>query len=142
MKKVIEKTIGGTGELNQLATDLIEFAGENKILAFYGEMGAGKTTFIRVICNLMGVNENVSSPTFSLINEYGDSAGNTIYHFDFYRIETEKEAVDIGCVEYFESCSLCLIEWPEKILNLLPHPHIKIHISVEETKRRITFSYE
>ena len=142
MKKVIKKTIGGTGELNQLASNLIEFAGENKIWAFYGEMGAGKTTFIRVICNLMGVNENVSSPTFSLINEYVDSAGNTIYHFDFYRIETEKEAVDIGCEEYFEIGSLCLIEWPEKILNLLPHPHVKIEITTEDTKRRITFSYE
>ena len=142
MKRVKEKIICETGELNQLASELIDFAGENRIWAFYGEMGAGKTTFIRVICNVMGVEENVSSPTFSLINEYVDLSGNAICHFDFYRIETEKEAVDIGCEEYFESGSLCLIEWPEKILNLLPRPHVKIDITTEDTKRRITFSYE
>jgi tRNA threonylcarbamoyladenosine biosynthesis protein TsaE len=142
MKVNIERTVIDKGELGNLAEELIGFANDSKIWAFYGEMGAGKTTFIREICRKFGVKENVSSPTFSLINEYLDIKGKPIFHFDFFRIENEKEAINIGCEEYFESGSLCLIEWPEKILNLLPHPHVKILISVEETKRRITFSYE
>ena len=142
MKAITEIIIVDKSELESLANELISFGNDSKIWAFYGEMGAGKTTFIREICRRFGVKENVSSPTFSLINEYSDKLGNPIFHFDFFRIENEKEAINIGCEEYFESGSLCMIEWPEKILNLLPHPHIKIHISVEETKRRITFSYE
>jgi tRNA threonylcarbamoyladenosine biosynthesis protein TsaE len=105
-------------------------------------MGAGKTTFIRSICSELGVKENVTSPTFSIVNEYRDSYGKPVYHFDFYRIEKEQEAVDIGCEEYFYSGALCLIEWPEKILNLLPHELVKITIEVTHTKRRFTFSYE
>jgi tRNA threonylcarbamoyladenosine biosynthesis protein TsaE len=142
MKNRIEKVISDTNELDSLAHDLISFAGQNKIWAFYGEMGAGKTTFIRHICSVFGVKENVSSPTFALINEYKAKMINTIYHFDFYRIEKESEAVNIGCEEYFESGSLCLIEWPEKILNLLPHPLIKIEIIVTGNIRKFTFSYE
>ena len=137
-----EKIIDDEVELSNLALELFRFAKEYKIWAFYGEMGAGKTTFIRYICNVLGISENVSSPTFSLINEYSDIHGNSVFHFDFYRIKNELEAVDIGCGEYFQSGSLCLIEWPEKILNLLPHPLVKIDILIEDKKRRFTFSYE
>src|SRR5436190_5121661 len=101
--------------LDDLASELIRYAGSNKVWAFYGEMGAGKTTFIRYICKKLKVVENVSSPTFALINEYHDHSGNSIFHFDFYRINNVQEAVDIGCEEYFQSGSICLIEWPEKI---------------------------
>jgi tRNA threonylcarbamoyladenosine biosynthesis protein TsaE len=84
----------------------------------------------------------VSSPTFSIINEYHDIKGQSVFHFDFYRLKSESEAVDIGCEEYFQSGSICLIEWPEKILNLLPHPLVKIEISLVNTQRRFIFSYE
>jgi tRNA threonylcarbamoyladenosine biosynthesis protein TsaE len=105
-------------------------------------MGSGKTTFIRVICETLGARENVSSPTFSLINEYTDNNNNSIFHFDLYRILNEAEAVNIGCEEYFESGSICLIEWPEKILNLLPDNSVKVEITLEGLTRRFTFSYE
>ncbi len=142
MKEFSEKIIEDKEGLNNLAAELIRFAKGYKIWAFYGEMGVGKTTFIRYICKMLGVNENVSSPTFSLINEYKDLNGNAVFHFDFYRVKNEQEAVDIGCEEYFQSESLCLIEWPEKILNLLPHPLVKIDIKIEDKKHRFTFSYE
>ncbi len=129
-------------DLDRLARELFDYSKGEKIWAFYGEMGAGKTTFIRHICNLIGVKENVSSPTFSIINEYQDKNGQSLYHFDFYRIKGEQEAVDIGCEEYFESDNLCLVEWPEKILNLLPHPHIKITIQVKDKQRIFTFSHD
>jgi tRNA threonylcarbamoyladenosine biosynthesis protein TsaE len=129
-------------ELNEAARQLLDFAGEKQLWAFYGGMGAGKTTFIRHICKRLGVKQNVSSPTFSIVNEYSDNEGKPVYHFDFYRIKNEQEAIDIGCVEYFESGFVCLIEWPEKILNLLPREVIRITMKEEETKRRITFSHE
>ena len=142
MKDLTEIVVIDEAELNNLAKELIQFAKGNTLWAFYGEMGAGKTTFIRYICKNLGINENVSSPTFSIVNEYNDLKGNKVFHFDFYRIKNEQEAVDIGCGEYFQSNSLCLIEWPEKILNLLPHPHIKIEIKTEPQKHTFTFSYE
>ncbi len=142
MKASFERIINDVNELDDLAHELIQFAGNLKIWAFHGEMGAGKTTFIRQICSALGVKENVSSPTFSLINEYKDVSGQPVFHFDFYRIEKIQEAVDIGCEEYFERGSLCLIEWPEKILNLLPHPLVKIMISVTGNSRKFTFSHE
>lgn len=142
MKDLTERVIYDEAELNNLAKELIHFATGNTIWAFYGEMGAGKTTFIRYICKNLGINENVSSPTFSIVNEYNDLKGNKVFHFDFYRIKNEQEAVDIGCEEYFQSNSLCLIEWPEKILNLLPNPYVKINIEIKDQQRIFTFSYD
>jgi tRNA threonylcarbamoyladenosine biosynthesis protein TsaE len=142
MNSKIVRTISDPAKLDELAKELINFAGTKNIWAFYGEMGAGKTTFIRQICALLGVKENVTSPTFSLINEYRDRNNNPVFHFDFYRIEKQQEAIDIGCEEYFERNALCLIEWPEKILNLLPHPLVKITIEVERKNRKFTFSYD
>ena len=129
-------------DLGKAARSLLEFSGSHKCIAFYGDMGAGKTTFIQAICRELGVTEHVSSPTFSLVNEYRDKSDQPVFHFDFYRINNENEAVDIGCEEYFSSGHLCLIEWPEKILNLLPHPLVKVVIEINKEARRLTFSYD
>lgn len=129
-------------ELDGLCKEVLDFAGEEKIWVFSGEMGAGKTTFIRHICDFLKVKDAVSSPTFSIVNEYLMQSGEKIYHFDFYRIEKPAEAVDIGCEEYFFSGSLCFIEWAEKILNLLPRPYVKISLENVGDNRRITFTHE
>lgn len=109
---------------------------ENNCLAFYGEMGAGKTTLIKEICNVLGISDSTSSPTFSLINEYLSEDGTPVYHFDFYRINKIEEAYDLGYEDYFYSEHLCMIEWPEKIENLLPEKHIKIQIEILGNQER------
>ncbi len=108
----------------------------SNIFAFYGNMGAGKTTFIRAICSVLGVDDLVSSPTFTIVNEYKAAKGFPIYHFDFYRINKIEEAYDIGIDEYFNGQGLCLIEWPEKILEVLPEDCINVHITVNENLQR------
>lgn len=128
--------------MDMAARALIHFAGEKRILAFYGQMGAGKTSFIKAVCKELGVIEGMSSPTFSIVNEYKNQAGEKLYHFDFYRLKEEKEALEIGVEEYFDSGSYCMMEWPEKILNLLPKDRIRIDIKLENDKRLITFSHE
>ena len=137
-----EFVIETESELKEVAQSLISFAGKEKVWIFKGEMGAGKTTLIRNICEVLEVEENVSSPTFSIVNEYSCKNGELVYHFDFYRVESEREAVDIGCEEYFYSGEICLIEWPEKILNLLPEQFITIQIVSDGIKRKITFSHD
>jgi len=102
--------------------------GERKVVAFYGSMGAGKTTFIKAICTVLGVEDAVNSPTFAIVNEYLAASGNNIYHFDFYRIKKLEEAYDIGYEQYFYSGELCLIEWPELIEELLPSDAVRVHI--------------
>lgn len=102
-----------------------------KTLLFYGEMGVGKTTLIKEICSQLGVSDNISSPTFSLVNEYQTIKNEQVYHFDFYRITDETEALDIGIDDYFYNNDWCLIEWPQNIKNLLPLNAIEIHISME-----------
>jgi tRNA threonylcarbamoyladenosine biosynthesis protein TsaE len=128
-------------QLSYAAKQLIAFAGEETVFAFFGEMGAGKTTFIRHICEELNVSDTVSSPTFSIINQYESPSG-PVYHFDFYRIDKEEEAFNIGCVEYFKSGAICLIEWPEKILNLLPEPRINVILTVTANGRLISFEYD
>ena len=108
---------------------LKQYAGYH-IIAFYGEMGAGKTTFIKALCNKLGVTDMVSSPTFNIINEYFCENGSIIYHCDFYRIKNTEEALDIGIEEYFHTRNFCFIEWPEKIESLLPEEALKIKIEV------------
>ncbi|MET4105023.1 tRNA (adenosine(37)-N6)-threonylcarbamoyltransferase complex ATPase subunit type 1 TsaE [Hymenobacter sp. UYP22] len=100
------------------------------ILCFEGEMGAGKTTFIKALCRALGVAEEVSSPTFSLVNEYRDGQNRPVYHFDFYRLDHPREAEGIGALEYFDSGYLCLIEWPSRIESLLPSDRLLITITV------------
>ena len=102
----------------------------NKTLLFYGEMGTGKTTLIKELIKQLGVMDIVNSPTFSLINEYLSPDGESIYHFDFYRIEDENEAYDIGIEEYFSNNSWCFIEWPGKVENLLPLGSVAIHLTI------------
>lgn len=127
-------------DLKQAATELLVFAGNEKMFIFEGDMGAGKTTFIKAICLALGVTDLVSSPTFSIVNEYLSPNG-SIYHFDFYRIKNLQEAYDIGYEDYFYSGDICLIEWPEKIAELLPSTYIKVQIKIaNETGRRITFT--
>ena len=116
-------------QLAAIASEIISFAGNSRIFIFRGDMGAGKTTLIKSLCASIGVTDNVTSPTFSIVNEY--NAGNQkVYHFDFYRIKNQEEALDMGCEEYFYSGNYSLIEWPEKIPDLLPQHYIRIDIQV------------
>ena len=125
-------------DLELLAKHLVSLFGEHKVIAFYGEMGAGKTTLIKSICKALGSKDTVSSPTFSLVNEYKYGDEKHIYHFDFYRIKNIDEALDMGVEEYFGSGNLCLIEWPEKIEQLLDTGHTVIRIDVAGNNRMIS----
>jgi len=131
--------VNSLSELSGAAKALLNFAGQEKIFVFEGEMGAGKTTFIKALCEELGVKEVVSSPTFSIVNEY-DGDDTIIYHFDFYRIKNLQEAYDIGYEEYFYSNNLCLIEWPERVAELLPEHYIQVSIMALAADKR-TFSF-
>jgi len=127
-------------DLPSVAKQLIEFASTEKIFVFEGDMGAGKTTFIKKLCEALGVSDVVSSPTYSIVNEYESPSG-SVFHFDFYRIKDIQEAYDLGYEEYFYGGGICLIEWPERVDELLPEHYIKVEISVEaETQRLFRFS--
>ena len=121
--------------LSEVATEIISSA-ENKTLLFYGQMGVGNTTLIKEICKQLGVLDNISSPTFSLVNEYQTSNNEKVFHFDFYRIEEEEEALDMGIEEYFDNNDWCLVEWPENIENLLPLKAVQIHLSILNDQQR------
>ena len=111
----------------------------SSVICFYGDLGSGKTTLIKEILKLLGVEESISSPTFSLVNQYQSKAGIVFYHFDFYRIVSENEAFDIGFEEYLDSTNLCFIEWPERIESFLPLDFHKISIESSSSTRNITF---
>lgn len=128
--------VNGLDELKGAAQQIIGFAGEEKIWVLNGEMGAGKTTLSKAICAELGVMDTVQSPTFSIVNEYLTWNDEVIYHFDFYRLEHPEEALAIGVEEYFDSGNLCLIEWPQKIGNLLPEKHLAIEIKDKGDKQR------
>ncbi|MBB6611136.1 tRNA (adenosine(37)-N6)-threonylcarbamoyltransferase complex ATPase subunit type 1 TsaE [Pontibacter sp. Tf4] len=113
-------------DLPEAAALLLEAANEEPVILFEGPMGAGKTTLIKELCRQFGVRENVSSPTFALVNEYESGNGKLIYHFDFYRISDEREALNIGALEYFDSGNICLIEWPSLIPGLLPEHYLLV----------------
>jgi tRNA threonylcarbamoyladenosine biosynthesis protein TsaE len=127
-------SINHTDELLAAAEKLLKL--NNKIFLFYGEMGAGKTTFIKSICQALGVADTVSSPTFSIVNEY-DSPHGPVFHFDFYRLKTETEAMDLGYEEYLYSGNYCFIEWPEKIPNLLPENALKVVLTITGDQARL-----
>ncbi len=122
-------------EIPQIANEIIA-SSKNKTLLFYGAMGTGKTTLIKEIVKQLGVDDIANSPTFSLVNEYLSRKGEIIYHFDFYRIETEEEAYDIGIEEYFYDNNWCFIEWPEKVENLLPLDAVSIYLTLNKNDIR------
>ena len=123
-------TITDTGDLPRAAEEFLSKIGNNRIIAFFAPMGAGKTTFTTAICERLGVEDAVCSPTFTIINEYRTRTGEPLYHFDFYRINRLEEAVDLGLDDYFYSGALCIIGWPENITGLLPEETLKVHITV------------
>jgi len=122
-------------EIDKIAEQFIKLVGNNRIFAFYGDMGAGKTTFINSILKVMGINDHSSSPTFSIVNEYLSDSYGTVYHFDFYRIENEMEALDIGLEDLIYGDDYCFMEWPERIENLLPQHTVNVTITIENKCR-------
>ena len=131
-------TLATLADLPTVATQLAAaIAGAGcPVVAFEGEMGAGKTTLIRALCAALGVADDVSSPTFALVNEYRDGRDQPVYHFDFYRVDSEDEAERIGASEYFDSGYLCLVEWPARVGGLLPLPHLEVRLTVRPDQTR------
>lgn len=127
--------------IHEAAQQLIDNMGKGNVFAFYGKMGAGKTTFIKAICECLQVDDVITSPTFSIVNEYySNKLDDSIYHFDFYRIKKVEEVFDMGYEDYFYSGRLCFLEWPELIEGLLPKDAVKVHIMEQEDGSRfITF---
>ena len=134
-------TSNSPDDLQPIAEQLLRQHQAERVFAFYGEMGAGKTTFIKTLCNLLGATDNVSSPTFAIVNEYITTGSDSIYHFDLYRIKSWKELLEIGYEDYFYSGRYCFIEWPEKIVDLLPEGtvEVKIAASPDGAARIISF---
>lgn len=129
--------INNINQIHEAARTFIDHIGNDTIFAFYGNMGAGKTTFIKAVCEELGVEDVINSPTFAIVNEYLAGNGNTIYHFDCYRINKIVEALDMGCQDYFDSGNLCFIEWPENIAEILPEEAVAVHINVQDNDSRI-----
>ena len=126
------------GNLAAAATEFLEAVGERRLIAFRGHLGAGKTTFIKALCDSLGVDDNVCSPTFTIVNEYRSASGEQVFHFDFYRIDSLREAEDLGLDEYFYSGCFCFMEWPEKIEDLLPEDVLNVQIEpIDDNTRRI-----
>jgi len=127
--------------IHQAAKEFIKAMGDSNVFAFYGKMGAGKTTFIKAVCECLGVEDVITSPTFAIVNEYRSQTSELIYHFDFYRIKKLDEVYDMGYEDYFYSGALCFIEWPELIEELLPEDAIKVTISEQEDgSRTVSFN--
>ena len=137
-----EFEINSVEELSQVSEYLLALREESDIIAFYGPMGAGKTTLIKNLCHRMGVTDEVNSPTFAIVNEYVTEESESVYHFDFYRIKKLEEVYDIGYENYFYSGNLCLLEWPEMIEPLMPEKFIRVDIALGDTddSRKIVVS--
>ena len=123
--------INSLDEMGKAAQEFVAAMGDRTVFAFYGKMGAGKTTFIKAVCEELGVEDVINSPTFAIVNEYVDGNGEPVYHFDFYRIKKEQEVLDIGYEDYVYSGHVCFMEWPELIENLLPDDAVKVTIEEE-----------
>lgn len=138
----MEINIHSLEDITQAARQFIAAMGDNTVFAFYGKMGAGKTTFIKALCEELGVSDVISSPTFAIVNEYrSDEGGELIYHFDFYRIKRLEEVYDMGYEDYFYSGALCFIEWPELVEELLPENTTKVSIEeAEDGSRKLSLS--
>ncbi len=137
-EKIICKSVDN---LDKVAIKLLNTYPDIRIFAFYGKMGSGKTTFIKSLCKISGVTDIVNSPTFSIINEYKTDVGDSIFHFDFYRIKKQEEVLDIGYEDYFFSGSYCFIEWPEKVENLLPENTVRVIIEEGSKKNERVFIF-
>jgi tRNA threonylcarbamoyladenosine biosynthesis protein TsaE len=123
--------------LHQAAEKFLRSTGSSRIFAFYGQMGAGKTTIIKSICTALGATDTVTSPTFTLVNEYKTATGKSLFHIDFYRIRKPDEVFDFGIEEYFDSGSFCFMEWPELIEDFLPPETVRVRITVMNNQERI-----
>lgn len=135
----MEIKIQSLEEISSAARQFVEGIGERRIFAFYGSMGAGKTTFIKAICEELGVEDVITSPTFAIVNEYTTGTGKPLYHFDFYRIKKLDEFYDMGGEDYFGSGNLCFIEWPELIEDVLPEEAVIVNIKeVDDGSRLVT----
>lgn len=135
--------INSLEEIDEAARRFVEMMDDRTVYAFYGEMGAGKTTFINALSHALGVEDDATgSPSFAIVNEYrSDTTAELIYHFDLYRLESVEEALDLGVEDYFDSGALCLIEWPERVEDILPDDTVKVTIKVEGSgQRHITVS--
>ncbi|MDQ1772376.1 tRNA (adenosine(37)-N6)-threonylcarbamoyltransferase complex ATPase subunit type 1 TsaE [Labilibaculum sp. A4] len=128
--------INSLKEINAAAKEFLSLVGKKRVFALYGAMGVGKTTFVKAICDEMGVEDTINSPTFSIVNEYHTPKDDIIYHFDFYRIEDVKEAYDFGYEDYFYGNAMCFIEWPEKIESILPNDTVEVLFKEEEDGSR------
>jgi tRNA threonylcarbamoyladenosine biosynthesis protein TsaE len=128
----MEIRIKSIDEIDSAAKKFVDEMGNNRVFAFYGKMGAGKTTFIKAVCENLGVEDVINSPTFAIVNEYVDGNDEPIYHFDFYRIKKEQEVLDIGYEDYVYSGNICFMEWPEIIERLLPADVVTVTIQEEE----------
>ena len=134
----MELRIDNIDSIREASRQFVAATGENTVFAFYGKMGAGKTTFIKAVCEELGVEDVITSPTFAIVNEYrSDTTGELIYHFDFYRIKKIEEVYDMGYEDYFYSGALCFIEWPELIEELLPEEAVKVTIEENADGSRI-----
>jgi tRNA threonylcarbamoyladenosine biosynthesis protein TsaE len=138
----MELLIKNKQHLSAAAAKLLKYAGDKKIFAFYGSMGAGKTTIIKAICEVLGVTDIVTSPTFTLVNEYMTNKGEAVYHIDFYRIRKQEEVYDFGIEEYLTGDSYCFMEWPELIEEILPQGMVCVRITVADNEQRnLSISY-
>ena len=136
----MEIRIESLAEIKEAAEKFVSQMSESKVFAFYGKMGAGKTTFISAVCEALGVRDVINSPTFAIVNEYLSGDGEYIYHFDFYRIRNIGEALDIGYYDYLDSGSVCFMEWPELVESILPDDTVKVYIEEEaDGSRTIRF---
>ena len=133
----MEIRITDIDHIREAAREFIEHIGERRVFAFYGKMGAGKTTFVKAICEELGVDDVITSPTFAIINEYETPTNSPIYHFDFYRIKKLEEVYDMGYEDYFYSGALCFIEWPELIEDILPDDAVRVSIAEQEDGSRV-----
>ena len=136
----MEIRIESLENIRETAKSFVNEIGDRRVFAFYGKMGAGKTTFIKAICEELGVEDVITSPTFAIINEYTQPDGDPLFHFDFYRIKKLEEVYDMGYEDYFYSGALCFIEWPELIEEILPDDAVRVSISEQEDgSRLVTF---